>query len=189
MSLLLRRAQTRTPAFSGKLPGSDRDLEASPLSGEEREIIEHINTLVPSAQKKLDRHGLAFDRALYEAWQAFDAAERDVRDGKAQSHAVPKPEKMAYRGNWYECTDCKVRDSKKCVCLEWGNGPGVMIGQEITFEFPVYNQFRKKDDWRKVTLVIYCGWLCPKCLAKRAIAARAPKKLEQLVEVLERDSA
>lgn len=187
MSLILRPARHRTPAFSGKLPGSDRDLATSPLSGEEREIIDRINELVPAAQRKLDKHGLAFDKELFNAWEEYEAAERDLRDKRIEAHAVPKPDKLSYRGNWYECTDCKNRDSNKAVCLEWNNGPGTMIGNEVNFEFPVYNQFRKKDDWRKVTLVIYCGWLCPKCVAKRAITAREPKQLVQPHG--ERDSA
>lgn len=154
MSLILRPAQLRIQPFGGPWPGEGRDLVTTPLSGEEEEIIDRLKEMIARAEKPLSRHGLAFERV-----EATTENPRGV--GK-------------YRGGWYECADCKKFDAKTAVCLEWNSGAGILLEEEIAFEFPIYDQFKKRDVWHKKTLHVFTGWICHKCER-----ARIKAKIEQ----------
>lgn len=174
--LIYRYALTPVPALCGVIPGSDRDLTQSPLTPAEEPIIEWVRQTLPAAQKQLRRHGMAFDKDLWEAWKPYHTAEQAVQDGKIASHNVPRPEYVAYRGNWYECLDCKARDSRYAMRLAWEHGHGIMTGErreyiETRFDPTKWQRGQQGADVdTKRAITIYTGFLCPDCECARLAA-------------------
>ena len=162
--------------YSGPLPGSGRDLEVSPLDRTEEDALQWLKGILPNAQKHLRRHGMAFDRDLFEAWKQYDQGEKDAKDGKIAANPHERPAQGAYRGNWYECIDCAARGrtAGSPIRLEWNSGPGIMTGVSRDYISPQYNPKKQKDDLVNKTLTVFIGWICPRCER-----ARIKAKIEQ----------
>lgn len=155
----LRLAQTTIPAFSGVWPGSGRDLNQYPLNGDELETVEFLRGVLPAAQKALNQHGLAFQTTLRE-----------------------EGVETVYKGNWYECIDCKKKNPRDCIRYAWKDGHGQMSGYPV--ERNSWNPLWRNKNGEMVgreevwKAVIFNGWVCEACalIRNKAMQNYVPKE-------------
>lgn len=151
----LRFAQTTIPAFSGVWPGSGRDLDQYPLNGDEQDTVEFLRATLPAAQKALNQHGLAFQTQPREDGTGIETI---------------------YKGNWYECIDCKKRNARDCIRYAWKDGFGQMSG--IPVERQCWNPLWRNKNGEIVgreeiwKATIFNGWVCEACAATRQEALK-----------------
>jgi hypothetical protein len=156
---MFRYALVQIPPLSGVMPGSDRDLGQTPLNPQEENAIEWVKAVHPKAIKQIRRHGMAFDRDLWEAWERH----------RADPQNVEAPPKSAYAGNWYECIDCNAKHGRSVIRTSFMHGHGVMVGERREFVATQYDPTKwvkgqqGADVDVKRAITIYTGWICPAC--------------------------
>jgi hypothetical protein len=182
MPLMLRKARETIPALSGVIPGSDRDLEQSPLTPAEERVIDWVKERLPKAKKNIMRHGMAWDRERYEQWQRHYANPENVSPPRhPDGHHAAGKTWSAHVGTWYECQDCKARTGKSVIRVSFLHGNGVMIGErkeyiETKFDPLKWSRGQQGADVdTKRAITLYTGWICPAC--ERARYSEQRKKL------------